>query len=174
MRHGQSNDGLTLVELLVTVALAALLVTLAAPSFQGLITKMQRSTVISGISEALFYARGEAVRRGAFVSICALSSVSECATSAAPDWNLGWLIFSDGDGDGVLEAGDELLRVAVSEHRQYSLKGAGAIAQSLTFKPDGAPMAFGSLAYCDPYDSKTLEITFVGRVKYSSGSGACP
>lgn len=65
------NAGFTLVELMVTLAVAAIILTLAVPSFQGLIEKSQLTTEANGLASAMQVARSEAVKRGENVSLTA-------------------------------------------------------------------------------------------------------
>lgn len=85
--------GFTLVELLVTVAIAAVFLAVAAPS----VTKMVRSNRIQSQASALMsdlqYARTEAVKRGQGVSVCASANGTTC--SGANAWQAGWIVFYD-------------------------------------------------------------------------------
>lgn len=91
--------GFTLVELVVTLAVAALLLTLALPSFAELLRRNRLATANNELVTALHVARAEALRRGRPVSVCASSNQRSCAGST--DWTTGWVVFEDNAATGT-------------------------------------------------------------------------
>ena len=77
--------GFSLVELMVTVAVLSLLMTLAVPSFNEWIQNGRIRTAAESIQNGLQVARAEAVRRNARVEFALVSTVPEDATSVAFD-----------------------------------------------------------------------------------------
>ncbi len=112
-----SQRGLTLTELLLSLAIAAILSTAGASSFQQLLARNQVDTLTLGLRTSLALARSEAINRGQRVVLCKQASTpGQCAGSAATgqkSWQLGWLVFVDSDNDRQLDTsqGDVLLRV---------------------------------------------------------------
>lgn len=116
----KKTTGFTLVELLVAIAIVAVLATLAAPSFVRLI---QSNTITSNVNNFLAdlrYARSEAIRRDGSVIMCrsddpeAASPI--CGSGSGPGgngWVSGWIIFYDQDSDGtrIASSTDPVLRV---------------------------------------------------------------
>jgi type IV fimbrial biogenesis protein FimT len=111
----RAYHGFTLLELMVVVAIVAILSMLAAPSLTRL---MQSNTISSNVNTFmadLRYARSESIRRGGSVVMCR-SDVPEavnpvCNTTAGPHgkgWVSGWLVFVDSD-NSVDKASSELL-----------------------------------------------------------------
>lgn len=74
--------GFTLVELLVTTSIAAVLLTLAVPSFGTLILTQQVRTSAGDLQTSLFYARSEAIKRAADVRV----------VPSGGDWKNGWSV----------------------------------------------------------------------------------
>lgn len=99
--------GFTLVELIVTLAIAAILLGLATPSFISTLQNNRLVTQANDLMANLTYARSEAAKRGGSVGICPGSAV-ECL--AGGDWHAGRLIFWDKDSSGDWTGGDEVLR----------------------------------------------------------------
>ncbi len=110
--------GFTLIELMVTIAIAAILITLAAPSFKGIIQSNAISSNVNMFMADLRYARSEAVRRGGTVVMCRSDAPEAanptCGSGSGPGgngWVSGWIIFYDENGNGAKAAAEPLLRV---------------------------------------------------------------
>lgn len=76
--------GFTLVELMITIFIAAILLVLAVPSFRGVISRTNLASVNDGLTSALHYARTEAVTRGVHVAVS--------ASSGSNGWADGWSV----------------------------------------------------------------------------------
>jgi type IV fimbrial biogenesis protein FimT len=86
-------SGFTLIELMVTLAVAAIALGIAIPSFNQTMRNNSSSALGSELAGALNYARSEAVKRAKRVSMCASSNGATCL--AANNWKEGWLVFID-------------------------------------------------------------------------------
>lgn len=104
--------GFTLVELMVVVALLAILTSIAVPSFQFLIERWRVLQAVENIRTTLFYARSEAIRRGGDVFIEKLPSSTPGCTlaAAAQNWDCGWVVFIDANNNQRWNAGEEIQR----------------------------------------------------------------
>ena len=93
--------GFTLVELMVTIAVLAIVLSVAAPSFLGLIQGNRTQTLSQDLLGAVQLARAEAVKRRQTVLVCRRNDAgTDCAEGT--DWTAGWL---------VRESGGDVLRV---------------------------------------------------------------
>lgn len=98
-RHG----GFTLAELLVTMAVLAILATLAIPGFDHLIRRHRVSMAVNQLKADLAYARSDAVTRNFTVSICASSDGQLCSSDSGSWWDdtgstnyaTGWLVYGN-------------------------------------------------------------------------------
>lgn len=112
MRTSRTHDcGFSLIELMITIVVLAVLAAIALPSFRSF---MQRNAV-SGVTNELIgdfqYARGEAASRRGFVSMCVSTDGTSCDTSSGT-YDTGWLIYTDKTPNHAFAAADgELLRV---------------------------------------------------------------
>jgi type IV fimbrial biogenesis protein FimT len=151
--RSQHQCGFTLVELMVTVAVAALLVGLAAPTFRDMSIRNRLSTYTSDLIATIGYTRSEAVRRGVPVSICRSDDQETCTGT----WSDGWIIFADPNGDGDRDDDDEteaLLKVYSVGAPNFAFGADDSFEDSITFRADGAATATGMFAIC--YDGHLI------------------
>lgn len=106
-RHWQKKHrpqlGLTLIELTVCIAIAAVLIGIALPSFTPLIERWRASQAASDLESALMFARNESIRRGGGISLIRNAPDENCA-AADNEWQCGWALTLDSDQDGVADA----------------------------------------------------------------------
>lgn len=99
--------GFTLIELMVTIAVLAILLTLAAPSFATLLRQWRLTSAAETLAGDLRLARSTAIRTSRPVTLCARNG-DECG--AGGNWaTSGWLMFSDLNDNGLLNAGEPLI-----------------------------------------------------------------
>lgn len=106
------QSGFTLIELMIVVTIAAILATVAVPSFQNTIKRNRVETQIRSFSEMLKLARSEAVSTQRFVTVCNADNTGLCGTSAVPGWSNGWSVFYDDDLGGDIDTpATDLLKI---------------------------------------------------------------
>ena len=98
--------GFTLLELMVTLAIAAILLTIALPSFQESLRSNRVATTANEALASLALARSEAIRNTRGAGVCASADGSNCGA----DWNSGWLVWSDANSNSAVDAGEAIVR----------------------------------------------------------------
>ncbi|MGH7128102.1 MAG: GspH/FimT family pseudopilin, partial [Planctomycetaceae bacterium] len=88
----EKNGGFTLFELMVTIAVAAVIVSFGVPAFKSFIQNNRATTHTNDLVTALNLARSEATRRGAAVTVCSSTDASTC--NGDDDWSTGWVVRS--------------------------------------------------------------------------------
>ena len=132
------SEGITLIEVIVVVAIAAILSMVAAPSFVSMTQRFRIITAASGFVGDLRFARSEAVRQGLPVTICASTDSATCSASAA--WQSGWIVFADPLAN-LTVAKRLKVRPAMS-NGDTALPNTGIA--SISFNRDGFPLTLGS------------------------------
>lgn len=147
--------GFTLLELLVTLAVAAILVTVAVPSFRSFVQSSRATTHTNDLVTALNLGRSEATRRGRPIIVCSSTDGTTC--SGATDWRTGWV---------VLVPGNELVRTWDTRDG-----GAGVVTADVdrvTFRPRGSAAAAGNFQIrvpgCSGDAGRDVEVNVAGRV----------
>lgn len=103
------KQGFTLVELLITMIVAAILLSIAAPNFSDAMLNSRQTVKINELMSSLKLARSEAIKRSTRTGVCARGPNRTCGT----DWSEGFITFVDnGDNPGAIDAGETILRVA--------------------------------------------------------------
>ena len=100
--------GFTLVELMITLSVLAILVGLATPSFRDFTRSNQVTAANNDLVTALNLARSEALRRSTGVTVCPSTDGAVCG--AAADWKSGWIVFEDAAGTGVVASADKVVQ----------------------------------------------------------------
>lgn len=160
-------SGYTLLELLITVALVAVIMAIGAPAMSDYIQNDRLITQINTLTGHMAYARSEAVKRTQQVSVCISTNGTSCT---AGNWEDGWLIYVDEDGDGSFTGGEEILRT------QQTLKGGntlafGGIGPEITYDFRGYVNAasIGTFTLCDSRsEGRAIAISTTGRVRKES------
>jgi type IV fimbrial biogenesis protein FimT len=134
-----SNRGFTLLEALVVLALLAVLLSLAAPSLQGLRQKHQMQSQAEQLQASLLLARSEALRRQQRVTLCARASAAhagpECATVGT--WAQGWVVFVDGNDSGRREPAETVLQLHEALPGFLTLQGNNTVDRYISYGPQG-------------------------------------
>src|SRR5260370_23379011 len=120
-RRRRRRGGFTLVELLVVAVLVALLALIATPSFVAWHVRDQVDASARALVASLAYAKSEAVRRGARVTLCRIDAERRCLATGrecedgAVDWSCGWAVRVESRGEAaVFRAHPRVAAVAIS------------------------------------------------------------
>lgn len=167
------QGGFTLVELMTTLAVAAVILTLAVPSFSTIIKDNRQVTQANDLITTLVYARSEAINRGSRITVCKSNDAATCAASGG--WEQGWIAFVDANSDANVNAGEEILRVHSALSVSTTLKGDANLGNYISYVSRGntrlisGAIQSGVMVECDDrgFGSKAqaISINATGRAK---------
>lgn len=157
-----TTRGYTLYELLMTLALAALIAGLGLPSLRGTIARSALRAEVNALFHAVHVARKESVMRRRVVSLCPSSDGSTCTPGR--DWSGGWLMFENADRDEPpqRDAGEALLQVHVPDPAVRIV----ANRRGFTLRATQKRATNGTFVVCDRAartDPVALVVSYTGR-----------
>ena len=161
--------GLTLIELIATLTVVAIVTAVAIPQMGQFGRAAARRTAINDMMHSIFLARSKAIMANSVVSICRSEDGEYCSTSAG-NWENGWIVFMNTDRDqpAVRDVGEEIIQ------RHNGWRG-GLITSNRTtfsFRPTTQSGVNGTLVFCDPLgsnaDARAVIISHTGRPRVSA------
>ncbi|MBT9614271.1 MAG: GspH/FimT family pseudopilin [Burkholderiales bacterium] len=175
--------GFTLIELVMSIAIVGILLTVGIPSFIALITNNRIVSQTNDFVSDLAHARAEAVRRNSRVTICRSNTGTSCVPSSS--WRDGWIVFTDPSGFGTLAGSETILRVhsAMPTGMTLAVSGFENSGDFLQFLPSGlvsgvsggSTATAGSFTLCvSGYRGRTINFNSIGRVNITAMTTNCP
>jgi type IV fimbrial biogenesis protein FimT len=161
----QIQRGFTIIELMITLAVAAIIISIAVPSFKAVINNNRVATTTNEMIAALGLARSEAIKVNRKVQV----------KPATGDWQLGYDIKIDTDGDDAFDD-ESVLRMIEAPHSSISY---ATSATQVTFNPlggiaDGTSKTFG-ISAPDAFSRKiTVSFTGITSLCTDTASETCP
>ncbi len=190
MKNNRNHNGFTLIEAMITITIAAILLSLAIPSFSKMIERNRISSATNEFIAAMMLTRSEAVTRTIPISICTSDNGTSC-NNALDNYAKGWIIFSDCNRDGLITTtittcdfdgdGSNDKDIVIKIHnglQQLSIIGESATAKDhFTYRVSGRPNTLASFRIGSSPSSlkKKVTIALTGRVKLCTiGHTDCP
>lgn len=173
-----SARGFTAVELMVVVAIVAILAAVAAPNFSGMIGRWRVRQSVEALQAAIYFARSEAIKRGGAVVLQKLPNTDGVCSlaSATNQWGCGWLVCVDTNSDNACGNNDPVLRqFAIASKTEVQRSAASG---AIIFDRWGMPNAsFGFSAFTEGTSSsdasnRGLCMSSGGRLR-STDSASC-
>jgi len=138
--------GFSLIEILVTIAVAAVLAGVAVPSLSGFLRNVKLNSISGSLVASLQQARGEAIARNQGVLVCP-SNTTKTDCAASTNWGVnGWLVCYDGNADGACDdsTADVPNPIRVEDKVDTKFATVTGPAAAIRFAPSGSQGVAGS------------------------------
>lgn len=165
--------GFTLTELIITLAVAAIVLTIGVPAFQSTIRSTRIVTHTNDFISSINLARSEGIKRGRRVVLCKSSNGTSCTTSG--NWEQGWIVFVDVNNNAAVDtaSGDVVIRVHGLLDGNDTLQGNTPVSNYISYSSDGftrltnGAFQSGTLTFglCNDGHKNTIIISNTGRAR---------
>jgi type IV fimbrial biogenesis protein FimT len=175
----KSSAGLTLIELLMALAIFAVILGLGVPSYRDWIESRQLANHADYLAETLTQARSEAVKRQSRVNVCKSSDGKQCA--AAGTWSAGWIMYEDDNRDGSIEAVENVIRREPAPGHGITVTANRPLDSYVSYTNFGyarmlsGALQMGTFVVCKP-GQKAIDVVLAnsGRVRIDRTNQRCP
>jgi type IV fimbrial biogenesis protein FimT len=125
------NSGFSLIELVISITIVAILIGIALPSFNRQIKSAHAASTSASLLETFHTARSIAVSKNKRVTV-----------KPTPNWSSGWQMFIDDNSDGALSEGETLLNQTSSVSGIF-IEGTTAVNRYVSYVGSGASETMG-------------------------------
>lgn len=172
MKRLPPQQGFTLIELMATVLVAAVILTVGVPSLITFVRNNALAGAINQLSATLNYARSEAVKRDTTVCICPSSDGASCGTN----WAQGWIVYAEGTSTASCSAVQGSIQTVGALSQSGMTLSSDAGSATIGYRPDGSLIGATSTTFklCDVRGAqfaRSLQISPGGRTLMSTTPG---
>lgn len=178
-RRSGAHRGLTLLELVAALALAALLLRLALPAYDDWMASIRVMQEAQHIAASMNMARSEAIKRGVRVNLCKSANGLQCTPGSL--WHGGWIMHVDADASGQLEAGTDLIRARESVEPGVTVSANRPLADYVSYTAFGharllnGALQIGTITVCvQNQRAVNVVLSAGGRARIAKTTLICP
>jgi type IV fimbrial biogenesis protein FimT len=165
------NSGFSLIELVTTMSILAILLAIASPGLASLTSANALSAAQGDLAAALVLARSEAMKRGVAVGLAAATP------TIGTEFSGGWNVFVDSNGNGQFDPGETIVRQEPALHGDVRASLGGG-ATTVVFNGRGflTPSTLLTFNLCAAAASKSyiVRVEPVGLADVTEGAAGCP
>lgn len=164
-----TQDGFTLIEQIMVLAIIAVLVTVAAPPLRQTMLRQELRSMQGEYMAALNHARGRAIMHGIPTLLCPTADGASCSDSSI--WDHGWMVVHDGDHDSQPDG--EPLSIGMTHGKNVRVRSSSGRTQ-VRFRSDGTALGSNiTLLFCvpaHPEHALSVVVANSGRARSAKGT----
>lgn len=128
-----NTEGFTLVELMVVIAVLAILLGIAVPSLKRFIQEQQLLSALRELRASLMIARSESIKR----------QLPVLADNQDGNWATGWMIYADNNGNGAWDHGEAVVWQRGAMAAELAISGNTPVRRYVRYVPNGQTQLLG-------------------------------
>ncbi len=170
--------GFSLIELLATLSVVAMLLLAAGPSYRAWIAGRQLANHAHYLAATLIQTRSEAIKRGYRVNLCKSQDGRRCADTGG--WETGWIMFVDENRTGDIDGGEAVLRLAGPAGDGITVTGNRPVEDYVSYTGLGrarmlsGALQMGTFVVCKPgLDALRVVLAESGRARIEKTREPC-
>lgn len=159
----QPQQGFTLAEVLTTLAVMSVSMSLVIPSLESVTQSNQRASAVNELVATLHVARSEAITRNTQITVCPSRDGATCADSS---WETGWIRFEDANRNFRLDDAETVIGAARPqtglEIQSESFQQSFAYLASGRIAAPGSGARTGDFLFCQGRGTEAAQVVVVG------------
>ena len=163
----ERTAGITLIELMITLAVLAIISIAAVPGFSSVIHNIRMSNNVNELVHSLHRAKQNARVTGIATAVCISADGQQCQTNGG--WENGWLVFANTDADDPphVDPNERILGVRgpVPNMRIFGNR------RAFIMRPFGHRATNGTLIWCSRFGAgyaRAIVVSYTGKPRISS------
>lgn len=159
IQRSKSQRAFTLIELMVTIAIAAVLMTIAVPSMTSFLGNNRVAATTNTLVHSLQVARAEAIKRSMPAGVCTSNDPTSAAATcdAGAGYSSGWIVYADTNLNGTREVGEDIIHIAEEVSPAFTFTPTAQFSDQIYFNDSG-----GSITTAGQPIAGSININFSG------------
>jgi len=157
---------------MMALAIAGILTATATPAMQNIVYEQRLTAYVNELFGDLQFARSEAIKRVAQVTLCTSSNGVSCSSST--NWESGWVMFVDTNANEAVDTGETIVRVGQALPSGITLRY-GTSRDYVYYKLDGTAWPNATFTFCDSRGAsyaRAIIVWTTGRIRTSDTSSS--
>ncbi|MDN4503743.1 GspH/FimT family pseudopilin [Alteromonadaceae bacterium BrNp21-10] len=158
------QQGVTLIEMLITISIVAILLTVVAPNMRDMVTSNRLISQLNEISSMIQFARSNSITEQTTTVVCPTVNFTDCTTN----WNNAKIVFIDANNDNTRNANEDILAGTEIGENSLNITGPNNL---ISFSATGVTASPSTIKIChidnEAKFARALTISLQGRVKTS-------
>lgn len=170
----KNNRGFTLIELMLTIAIAGVLLAVGIPSFQGFIANSNMAATNNSLVYSIQLARSTSMERLSSAGVCVSNDpeAEDASCDAGAGYASGWIVYADDNSNGARDAGEDVLERVAAPGNAFTFTPDATFENQIYFNDSGASINVANvpisgkieLSYGDGEEKRRITVSANGRV----------